>query len=336
MYFQYNTKRRRLYKFRYPIRNKTTAASINAKAKAAMKAKLSNTNTPPTLKPPVNVFPNARNVGKNVSQTNPTKFPAHFPASVTGKSPIPSSSKNSKVLNEVQKSTGKNEHQNNHGKSPNRAQQKDSPVNLQAKISASSQNSPKTITPGIERINSKTEANGTEQVQSKKKKLSTGTVNSKTETHGTEQVNSKKTKHGTEQVNSKKTKHGTGQGNTKKTTQGTGSRTATTMNHLNSTQERSPHSISPKPTSKLDGQSFQPAANSATYISRNFRAAPNIHKPKPLPANYNATKRKVTMTIVALPIALVTSWVLFERLVLGKERKELVPPGVSRVKEDNE
>ncbi|RKF71667.1 hypothetical protein GcM1_250092 [Golovinomyces cichoracearum] len=324
MQCQHIAKRRRPYEIRYPIRTKTTAAAINAKAKAAMKAKLSNTNTSPSLKLPANVSPNARSLGNNVSQTTPTKSPAHLPASVTGKSQIPSSSRDPRVLNGVQKSTAKNENQNSHGKSQKYAQREDSPVILQAKVAASSQISPKTITPGIERVNPNPGTNGTGQVNSKKKKQSTGQVNSKIETHGTEQINSKKKK------------HGTGHDNIKKATKETGPRTAANMNHLNSTQEKSPHSMSQKPTPKLDGQSFKPAVNSATYISRNFGAAPNIHKSKPLPANYNATKRKVTMTIVALPIALVTSWVLFERLVLGKERKELVPPGVSRVKEDNE
>ncbi|KAI1007168.1 hypothetical protein K3495_g1053 [Podosphaera aphanis] len=48
---------------------------------------------------------------------------------------------------------------------------------------------------------------------------------------------------------------------------------------------------------------------------------------------YKKTSRKVTLAIVALPIALVTSWMLYQRLVLGEKRKELVPPGVSRVEE---
>lgn len=46
-----------------------------------------------------------------------------------------------------------------------------------------------------------------------------------------------------------------------------------------------------------------------------------------LPPGYASTARKVTLAIVALPIALVTSWVLWERLVLGRERKELVNGG---------
>ncbi|KAB8298756.1 hypothetical protein EYC80_000931 [Monilinia laxa] len=49
---------------------------------------------------------------------------------------------------------------------------------------------------------------------------------------------------------------------------------------------------------------------------------------KPLPGNYQSVARRVTMTIVALPILLVTSWVLWDRLVLGQQRKSLIrePP----------
>ncbi|KAF8855469.1 hypothetical protein BDZ45DRAFT_746506 [Acephala macrosclerotiorum] len=37
------------------------------------------------------------------------------------------------------------------------------------------------------------------------------------------------------------------------------------------------------------------------------------------------------MAIVAMPIAFVTSWVLYERFVLKKERKLLVAPGMAAV-----
>ncbi|QSZ32468.1 hypothetical protein DSL72_002042 [Monilinia vaccinii-corymbosi] len=59
------------------------------------------------------------------------------------------------------------------------------------------------------------------------------------------------------------------------------------------------------------------------------RARPG-ETPRPLPRNYQSVARRVTMTIVALPVALVTSWVLWDRLVLGTERKSLVhdPPVV--------
>ncbi|KAF7956119.1 hypothetical protein EAE96_005039 [Botrytis aclada] len=53
-------------------------------------------------------------------------------------------------------------------------------------------------------------------------------------------------------------------------------------------------------------------------------------KGKPLPGNYQSVARRVTMTIVALPILFVTSWVLWDRLVLGQEKKSLLrePPMV--------
>ncbi|KAI9712891.1 MAG: hypothetical protein M1812_006760 [Candelaria pacifica] len=46
-----------------------------------------------------------------------------------------------------------------------------------------------------------------------------------------------------------------------------------------------------------------------------------------LPANYKSAARRFTFAIIALPIAIVTSYVLYERL-LGQERKRLVrsPP----------
>ncbi|KAH7048353.1 hypothetical protein B0J12DRAFT_113015 [Macrophomina phaseolina] len=57
---------------------------------------------------------------------------------------------------------------------------------------------------------------------------------------------------------------------------------------------------------------------------------------EPLPAKYKPAARRVTLAMVAAPIAIVTSWVLYERLVLGRERKEisrLMPP-LARAVED--
>ncbi|KZF26172.1 hypothetical protein L228DRAFT_242596 [Xylona heveae TC161] len=45
---------------------------------------------------------------------------------------------------------------------------------------------------------------------------------------------------------------------------------------------------------------------------------------KAFPEKYNSVARKVTFTLVALPIAIVTSYFLYERLVTGVERKRLV------------
>ncbi|KAI9852784.1 MAG: hypothetical protein M1824_001718 [Vezdaea acicularis] len=56
-----------------------------------------------------------------------------------------------------------------------------------------------------------------------------------------------------------------------------------------------------------------------------------------LPAGYAGTARKITYVIVALPIAIVTSWVLYDRLVLGTERKVLVrPPPDTAASKENE
>ncbi|PSS15257.1 hypothetical protein M430DRAFT_29245 [Amorphotheca resinae ATCC 22711] len=56
----------------------------------------------------------------------------------------------------------------------------------------------------------------------------------------------------------------------------------------------------------------------------------------PLPSNYKSVANKVTMVIVAMPILLVTSWVLYERLVLGEERKLLVQPTTEGKREKRE
>ncbi|KAI5808509.1 hypothetical protein DFH27DRAFT_539494 [Peziza echinospora] len=54
------------------------------------------------------------------------------------------------------------------------------------------------------------------------------------------------------------------------------------------------------------------------------------HIPRPLssaqlPAKYKSAERKVRLIIIALPIAIVTSWVLYKRLVEGEERKRFIP-----------
>jgi len=45
-----------------------------------------------------------------------------------------------------------------------------------------------------------------------------------------------------------------------------------------------------------------------------------------LPAGYGVTARRVTLAMIAMPVAIVTSWVLWERFALGQERKKLVRP----------
>ncbi|TVY89806.1 hypothetical protein LAWI1_G002974 [Lachnellula willkommii] len=61
-------------------------------------------------------------------------------------------------------------------------------------------------------------------------------------------------------------------------------------------------------------------------ISTRAGARPNTAGSRALPPNYKMAARKVTMAIVAAPILIVTSYVLYERLVLGEERKLLVKP----------
>ncbi|TVY32451.1 hypothetical protein LSUB1_G008289, partial [Lachnellula subtilissima] len=58
-------------------------------------------------------------------------------------------------------------------------------------------------------------------------------------------------------------------------------------------------------------------------ISTRAGARPNTAGSRALPPNYKSVARKITMGIVAAPILIVTSYVLYERLVLGEERKLL-------------
>ncbi|MCJ1464328.1 hypothetical protein MMC07_002941 [Pseudocyphellaria aurata] len=70
------------------------------------------------------------------------------------------------------------------------------------------------------------------------------------------------------------------------------------------------------------------AVNGFGLDSKGQSPAAEIHG-RPLPPNYNATARRVTSVIIALPIVIYTSYILYERLVLGEERKKLVPPAPS-------
>ncbi|TAQ88123.1 hypothetical protein B7494_g3522 [Chlorociboria aeruginascens] len=82
----------------------------------------------------------------------------------------------------------------------------------------------------------------------------------------------------------------------------------------------SPPSRSPKP-SKLPLRSMN--SEIVSNITSRAGAKPNTGGANPLPANYKPTARKVTMAIVAMPIVIVTSYFLYDRLVLGNERKIL-------------
>lgn len=54
-----------------------------------------------------------------------------------------------------------------------------------------------------------------------------------------------------------------------------------------------------------------------------------------LPEKYRAAARKWTRLMMALPIAIVTSYYLYERLAVGVERKRLVPSPIGRANEDD-
>ncbi|MCJ1258985.1 hypothetical protein MMC24_006819 [Lignoscripta atroalba] len=62
---------------------------------------------------------------------------------------------------------------------------------------------------------------------------------------------------------------------------------------------------------------------------RPSRPTPRIYDGR-LPDKYKPAARRITFVMVALPIAIVTSWVLWQRLVLGEERKRLVRPEEER------
>ncbi|XMA11904.1 hypothetical protein WAI453_004695 [Rhynchosporium graminicola] len=86
----------------------------------------------------------------------------------------------------------------------------------------------------------------------------------------------------------------------------------------------------PLPSAKPTTKSYVPISelNSAivSKITTRAGARPNTASSQQLPKNYKGVARKVTTAIVALPIAIVTSYVLYQRLVMGEEKKMLVPP----------
>ncbi|KAF7893920.1 hypothetical protein EAF00_007434 [Botryotinia globosa] len=109
-------------------------------------------------------------------------------------------------------------------------------------------------------------------------------------------------------------------------------------------------SSSPAPSQSLKSKSSQSQAKPARTATKSSKSelplkalnqsitsrlttpsgARSMGRGKPLPGNYQSVARRVTMTIVALPILFVTSWVLWDRLVLGQEKKSLLrdPPQV--------
>jgi hypothetical protein len=114
-----------------------------------------------------------------------------------------------------------------------------------------------------------------------------------------------------------------------------------------------------QPHTQQPQKSIPIAALNSTIVSQiSSRAGARPGRPPTdLPANYKPVARRVTLAIVALPIAIVTSWVLYQRrkfsiylqcldsyidradiadglqVVLGEERKHLVRPGMVMVEE---
>lgn len=90
-----------------------------------------------------------------------------------------------------------------------------------------------------------------------------------------------------------------------------------------------PAASPPPPPPKLATKPHVPIAALNSQIVSNITtragARPNTAGSRPLPPNYKSVARKVTSAIVALPIAIGTSYWLYQRLVLGEEQKVLVP-----------
>lgn len=89
-----------------------------------------------------------------------------------------------------------------------------------------------------------------------------------------------------------------------------------------------PKTSSPNAQSQLPKKAPLSALNAAIVNNITSANGARPNRAQPLPPNYKPVARKVTLAIVALPVLLVTSWVLWDRLVMGKEKKELIRPFV--------
>ncbi|OWP02485.1 hypothetical protein B2J93_61 [Marssonina coronariae] len=84
-----------------------------------------------------------------------------------------------------------------------------------------------------------------------------------------------------------------------------------------------PAAPKPPPTPRADVPMAARDSAVVSGISTRTGARPNTAGSQQLPKNYKPVARRVTAAIVALPIALVTGYVLFQRLVLGQEKKKM-------------
>lgn len=79
---------------------------------------------------------------------------------------------------------------------------------------------------------------------------------------------------------------------------------------------RTPSAKAPPPTPKPPARNVPLAAFNAKVVSgltTPLGARPSAQKGQQLPPNYKPMARKVTLAIVALPVAIVTSYVLWQR-----------------------
>ncbi|CUS12459.1 unnamed protein product [Tuber aestivum] len=82
-------------------------------------------------------------------------------------------------------------------------------------------------------------------------------------------------------------------------------------------QKPNHHHQKPPPPPPYKHRPFPPPAAGPDHI-------PKPLTPSDLPERYRPAYRKVRTVVVMLPIAIVTSYVLYQRVVLGEERKVLV------------
>jgi hypothetical protein len=79
------------------------------------------------------------------------------------------------------------------------------------------------------------------------------------------------------------------------------------------TPPKSPHPASAKPIHSPPGKLPLAEMNRQIVSEISARAGARPAAANQLPKNYKSVARKVTLAIVAMPIAIVTSWVLYER-----------------------
>ncbi|KAF4541754.1 uncharacterized protein LTHEOB_8335 [Lasiodiplodia theobromae] len=97
-----------------------------------------------------------------------------------------------------------------------------------------------------------------------------------------------------------------------------------------------PAPAAPKPVE--EGQPWEPP-QVRQWRQKQEQQRQSKWKPvEPLPLKYKPAARRVTLAMVAAPIAIVTSWALYDRLVLGKERKEMprVAPSLANAMKDRD